>query len=171
MTSRIKNAIDVFLDALNNGTLAKGTCVACAVGNLVAHDIGVKIFKNQYEDFDTKNSLSWAWSNLFLTVSGKQNINFDKNSKHYKNGIKSISYTEFTIDELKRIEFVFETNTKIHYRDYKYFSNKEIFQDQLKGLEAVVKIMLTFDKQVDKVKKVFTEKAIANNKKQLLCQI
>ena len=43
MTERISKAIDIFLDAVNNGTLAKGTCIACAVGNLVAHGMGGEI--------------------------------------------------------------------------------------------------------------------------------
>lgn len=35
MTQRVQKAIDIFLDAINNGTLAKGSCTRCAVGNLV----------------------------------------------------------------------------------------------------------------------------------------
>ena len=49
MTPRIQEAIDVFLDAINNGTLAKGTCTACAVGNLAAHYTNGKIFRKQIQ--------------------------------------------------------------------------------------------------------------------------
>ena len=46
MTPRIQKAIDIFLDAINQGTLAKGSCAACAVGNLVAHGLNYDLINN-----------------------------------------------------------------------------------------------------------------------------
>jgi hypothetical protein len=43
MTQRFKNAIDALVYAFFNDTLAKGTCAACAVGNIVAHGWGKKV--------------------------------------------------------------------------------------------------------------------------------
>ena len=170
MTKRIQNAIDIFLDAINEGTLAKGNCVACAVGNLVAHGMGSKVV-NEDMLFVTKpfvvNSI---WSDLFMTDSdGYQSLEshnpngLDEMIKQpkYKSLRDAMEKIDFTVDELRQIEYVFETNTNIKHIDYDVHTKEEIRADQIKGLEAVVKLMLTFDEQVDDVKEVFTTKAEA----------
>jgi hypothetical protein len=74
-------------------------------------------------------------------------------------GLKAISYTDFTEEELSQIEYTFEKNTSIHADDYYFHTKEEIRQDQIKGLEAVVRVMLKFDKCQDEVQEVFTSKA------------
>ena len=170
MTKRIQNAIDIFLDAINEGTLAKGTCAACAVGNLVAHGMGSKVV-NEDMLFETKpfvvNSI---WSNLFMTDSfGYQSLwshkpnGLDEMIKQpeYKSLRDAMEKIDFTVDELRQIEYVFETNTELTYYVYRNHTKEEVRADQIKGLVAVVKLMLTFDEQVDDVKEVFTTKAEA----------
>jgi hypothetical protein len=170
MTKRIQNAIDIFLDAINEGTLAKGTCTACAVGNLVAHGMGSKVV-NEDMLFETKpfvvNSI---WSDLFSTDSyGYQSLwshkpnGLDEMIKQpeYKSLRDAMEKIDFTVDELRQIEYVFETNTELTYHVYRNHTKEEVRADQIKGLEAVVKLMLTFDEQVDDVKEVFTTKAEA----------
>ena len=73
--------------------------------------------------------------------------------------IESIKNVPFTVEELKQIEFAFETNTEISFEKYQHHSPKEIREDQIKGLAAVVKVMLSFDNQEDSVEEVFTSKA------------
>ena len=155
MTPRIQKAIDTFLDSLNEGTLAKGTCVACAVGNLVAAGAGAKIT----EDLEScAGYLNSTWSFAFSTNSeGTRRI--DKSYFDNEEVIDNISKTDFSIHELMQIEYAFETNTEISYISYDNCSRKSIRQDQIKGLEAVVKVMLSFDEQVEDVKEVFTHKA------------
>ena len=176
MTKRIQNAIDIFLDAINEGTLAKGTCVACAVGNLVAHGMESKVV-NKDGLFGTKPTfgtepfvVNSIWSNLFMTDSfGYQSLwshkpnGLDEMIKQpeYKSLRDAMEKIDFTVDELRQIEYVFETNTKIKYDAYEDHTKEEVRADQIKGLEAVVKLMLTFDEQVDDVKEVFTTKAEA----------
>lgn len=145
MTQRIKNAIDIWLDAVNNGTLAKATCAACAVGNLVAH--GLKGEINEYLVCDKENT---DWANLFVTGEGHvQNI--DLSYEDHKEVIKNIKATEFSWQELAKIEKAFETNTKIRWTRYNRYTKEEIRADQLKGLAACVQVMLNFDNCDEKV--------------------
>ena len=160
MTNRIEKAIDIFLDAVNNGTLAKGSCVACAVGNLVTHGMNGTISKTKSK-FDNYNVFesdvaSSNWSNAFVTCEGNQNI--------YVNNFKdpmvlsNVEATDFTIFELAQIEFAFEKNTKIPYNAYHLVTPEEIRADQIKGLEAVINVMMKFDEVEADVKEVFTNK-------------
>jgi len=158
MEARVERAIDIFLDAINNGTLAKGTCKACAVGNLVAAGMGAKIFKvNMVRRFgcDMAND---AWGEAFATNGFSQSV-YEKELNDPM-VIQNISATEFTWQELAAIEFAFERTTIINVMSYDDAEPSEIRADQIRGLEAVVKVMLSFsnDKESD-VKQVFTDKA------------
>lgn len=161
MTPRIQKAIDIFLDAINNSTLAKGTCAACAVGNLVAIGMNAEIEYNQEsQEFDCDKS-NHMWGSLFSTCNGVQDgsalfVSSEERDRIIK---KNIEVTDFSLEELMKIEYAFETNTKILMFDYPKKSLKKIRADQIKGLEAVVKVMLTFDEQTEDVKEVFTHKA------------
>jgi len=151
MTPRIQKAIDIFLDALNEGTLAKGTCAACAVGNLVAHGMGIKA-QIPVDDIDfQKAKENEHWASVLFRFHGPHFLK-DK-------GEKCVESTDFTKEELIHIEEAFEHNTKIFWDDYYKYSKQEIRADQLKGLEAVVEVMLQFDNQQDSVQEVFTNKA------------
>ena len=153
MTQRVSKVIDLFLDALNEGTLAKGSCVACAVGNIVAEAQGGTIYK---ESGDMKcTTVNNIWWEDFVTVSNGLQI------KKYNPAIgKQIAYdTDFTYDELAKIEYAFETAAYIHIRSYSYFLKEEIRADQIKGLEAAVKVMLSFEDSKEDVKEVFTKRA------------
>lgn len=170
MTPRIQKAIDIFLDALNNNTLAKGTCVACAVGNLVADGLKTKILVYNYSsgkvgfipsDVNLPNSI---WKNLFYTTQyfseQFQDFELKRTPEELRTQVfRAVSSTDFSIEELAQIEFAFESNTKIIFNEYHLFSKEQVKKDQIKGLEAVVKVMLSFDQQIDKVDEVFTKKA------------
>jgi hypothetical protein len=157
MTKRIEKAIDIFLDAINNGTLAKGTCVACAVGNLVRTGMGIEI------NLDSNYGDSETWRLGFCTSNGLQTRikKSDFSSYQLKLYEKAIAATDFTEDELAAIEYAFETNTQITGCSYDNdgYSKKHVRADQIKGLEAVVKVMLEFDEQSEQVEDVFTKKA------------
>lgn len=158
MTPRIKKAIDIFLDAINNGTLIKGDCTKCAVGNLVRVGMG---YGPEYrepnlgEEFihgrDDKSRKYINWSMIFCTMlNGKQNFKektYPKLFKKYPIIKQQIESTDFAVEELAKIEHTFERNAN---------NTKE---GMIKGLEAVVKVMLEFDECKDDVKEVFTEKA------------
>ena len=152
LTPRISKAIDIFLDAINNGTLAKGTCAACAVSNLVT--VANNIQCNNLDEQREKGLSSW--SDVFCTNDNKQSFNI----KYYRDKAKKqIDSTDFSLNELAAIEYAFETNTKIRHYFYEEDISKEVRADQIKGLEAVVKVMMTFDEVEAEVKEVFTKQA------------
>ena len=159
MTKRIQKAIDIFLDAINNGTLGKGSCRACAVGNLVAHGLGGKVYKTADGFESTIEEINWG--KCFSTYNNKQIVCLE-----YKNYIQNeIKATDFSLEELMQIEYAFETNTKIEYMYYDRYSIQKIKQDQIKGLEAVIKVMLTFDdikpnNESEYINEVFTSKVL-----------
>lgn len=157
LTQRIIKAIDIFLDAINGGTLAKGTCVACAVGNLVAKSKDAKIFTIGDMLFQSTKPTT-AWKYLFVTEEKRQSKRSDCPDA-VEAGLECIKDVEFTEKELAKIEYTFETNTTIDFGDYFKFSKKAIRADQIKGLEAVVKVMLEFDDCKEMVQQVFTSKA------------
>jgi hypothetical protein len=159
-------AIDVFLDAINEGSLAKGSCVACAVGNLVAHGLGGKVtidnglasFEHPWSGF-LDNS---RWSDAFCTYNtGRQKV--DRGALRRFTVIRNIEATDFTAEELMQIEYAFEMNTKIHFMSYYRYTPQQIREDQINGLAAVVKVMLSFeDKELATdalVQELFIDKA------------
>lgn len=166
ITPRVSRAIDTFLDAINNGTLVKGTCVACAVGNLVAKGMGATIEVKKYgrHTMVSCDKDVHSWNIFFQTSNGKQSgpaCNFIKASYDYvKQGELCVNSTEFTKEELAKIEFTFETNTKIRYDDYHLYADKTIKNDQIKGLSAVIEVMKTFDDCNFSIKERFVDKVL-----------
>jgi hypothetical protein len=166
ITPRIQKAIDIFLDAINNGTLAKGDCAACAVGNLVGAGLGSKItsktvFSNHFQTnklvFEASPS-NTGWSHAFATnVLGEQKVDY-KYFEHI-DVLEAVEATDFSLEELIQIEAVFENKTLIYASSYLNHTDGEIRKDQIRGLTAVVKLMMTFDEVTEDVEKVFTEKA------------
>lgn len=160
---RIQKAIDIFLDAVNGETLAKGTCTACAVGNLVAAGLGGTIqYDSEYQRLccDKPND---AWRIAFMTnpYNGSQERN--KLAEQHPSVMANVEATDFSVNELSAIEYTFETNTRILYEDYPRFSSDEIKADQIKGLSAVIEVMKTFDDQVFSVQTEFVDKLKALN--------
>ena len=162
LTPRVKRAIDIYLDAINAGTLAKGTCCACAVGNLVAAGMGAEIIieKDPFtkEDMFFCNMDIDSWSLLFMTSSSRiQKIDFDYLNDY---DVKAnISATEFKWQELAAIENAFENASEISFVNYWKYKKAQIRADQIKGIEAVIKVMMTFDDCIDvDVEEVFTNK-------------
>ncbi len=151
LNKRIENAINVFLDALNNDTLKKGSCYKCAVGSLVRDGmlkdpncvlIDEKI-KVKIGDVDNAD-----WLNLFITTPYGREIRAT-DERGVRKGLQAISYTEFTEEELSEIEHTFEKNADNYTR-----------AGMIQGLNAVVKLMLTFDdNKEDKVEEIFTKRA------------
>lgn len=157
MTPRIQKAIDIFLDALNNGTLAKGACSACACGNLVATAMGIKAFAPHN---DEEHRLSFkqpniAWMRGIHRGDGWQSL-FSREQANAQ-----IESTGFTPDEFEQIERAFERNTQIPGWFYDKHSPEKIRADQIAGLTAVIEVMMTFEEQSDNVTEVFTARAEA----------
>lgn len=170
LTERISNAIDIFLDAINEGTLAKGDCTKCAIGNLVRKGMGLS--KEEYCLGKLRSLGDGSFINWSLIFSTNNRFNYQKNKpqKFNRDNYKAIlvnyplikeqiDSTEFTVEELAKIENTFEKNTKIWFSDYIFHSKEKVREDQIRGLEAVVRVMMEFDNCEDNVKEVFTSKA------------
>lgn len=136
MTPRIKRAIDVFLEAVESGTLGSGKCTICAVGNLCAGDP------------------LWSWG--FITSDGWQSV--CKEGMETDEFKRAIAKTEFTAKELMAIEFAFETNSKISSFEYDSYTKEEIREDQINGLRAVVEVMMEFDDVQFNVEELFVQR-------------
>jgi len=156
ITPRIERAIDVFLDALNDGTLVKGTCSACAVANLVAkgmgRDINIRTVGRGF-DMDDPNA-QWMLILDESTTNAHKNIAWA-----LQEGRKGVESTDFSINELILIEEAFESEAVLFYYYYDLYPIERVRQDQINGLEAVVKVMMTFDDVKQDVEEVFTNKA------------
>jgi hypothetical protein len=160
MKERFKKAYEALYRAWENNTLAKNTCTACAVGNIVAAAQGGVITKVHNEMVDSRisficNTRNNFWDQLFVTSYGEQDI--------YKNPVleeELFKLTGYTAYELAKVEYAFETNTKINFNRYNRFTQKEIEEDQFKGLMAVMDVLIELDevKEGNEYKQNFNKK-------------
>lgn len=161
MTQRFEKAYNALLKAFMDDTLAKGTCTACAVGNIVADAMGTKVVRvsPSYFNCNRKNNF---WGDLFVTDAffHKQMIYNEKSSraKYIKARLKKL--TGYSWKELAKIEYVFETNTKVLKGLYPLTDEKEIMEDQFNGLMAVMDVLIELDniEEGNKCKEAFKNK-------------
>ena len=104
-------------DAWRNGSLRKGNCKACAVGNMLG---------------------SYEWDALFSTFRGrqvrqapKQAIHKGFGSDYVQKAVDMIDASGYTPEELMRVEFTFETARE----------GKTERQSQYNGLCAVFEVL------------------------------
>ncbi len=146
LPERFERAYQALLTAFFDETLAKCNCTACAVGNIVAAGYNTKVFKDK-DTGDLKcNVVNREWSSLFVTLSNskKQGQYFEKfYNKNYEDllAIDNVNVTGYSVEELARVEFAFETNTIISYQNYFKYTRNEIMEDQYNGLMAVVDVL------------------------------
>lgn len=160
MTQRFEKAYNALYNAFMNDTLAKGSCAACAVGNIVADAMGGKVYKRSTGLYDCDVENSW-WSVMFMTNQHGQRINTVKQDSRvivYRHRIEEL--TGYTWKELAEVERVFEQNTKIRHSCYCNYSEKKIMEDQFNGLMAVMDVLIEFDniEEGNKCKETFKNK-------------
>lgn len=98
--------------AYMNNTLRRGNCSACAVGNLVAHGMGMKVALSRPGYFINKLSVDFVpskWDCVFITSFGRQSFHHGNYFGDAKKQIDSTGYTPF---ELAKIEFAFESSDR-----------------------------------------------------------
>jgi hypothetical protein len=136
---RFDRAIKALVSAFFDETLAKGTCYACAVGNIVAKCIGGKVIKTSNSfTCDIDNT---TWENVFITEMFRQRTcpeNYEINAEGCKDQIDATGYSW---TELAKVEKAFEKNTIIAWKGYTDYTKDEIMQDQYNGLMAVVEVL------------------------------
>lgn len=111
-----ENTVGILVKAYQNDTLRHGNCVACAVGNIVAANLGICDIQNPFEWREKAQEVPdivSGWSSVFMTgiQSKKQTVrpeilDFDKTAK------LQIDSTGYTWQELAKVEYAFETASK-----------------------------------------------------------
>lgn len=115
------HSVGVLVQAYFDGTLEHGNCYACAVGNMVAAGLGVRVVKDHGsfirnirwdngEDYPAGGFNEFnenGWGALFATTDRRQEI--DEKFLQSKRVQEQISATGYSWRELARIEFAFES--------------------------------------------------------------
>ena len=154
-SKRFDVAIASLMKGYMNGTLAKGNCAACAVGNMVAGATGRTIKKSQdfdgEVDFDFVNVIGHinnpSWQLVFSTNPRDRRLSRKERQviemQYYKGSAQlEIDATGYNVQELADVEWAFEKATKIMFHDYhKKRDKRKIDEDQLNGLYAVVDVL------------------------------
>lgn len=141
---KFHRTVSILVKAYLNDTLAHGACTACAVGNLVAENLNLKI-SNSLNWLDSKGqSICTYWDNVFMTPDGLQRINPYSYRGEAK---KQIDATGYTWQELARIEFAFESAPG--------FTSKKMDDEvwMFNGLMAVVDVLCEIHGMDDVAKK------------------
>lgn len=126
MKERGQKAYDALVKAFFEGTLAKGTCACCAVGNIVASYHGIEIPGNLWDDRRLHESMAID----IVTIWGGFICN------------PAAGYSAY---EISLIEAAFEGATEIRWEQYKRRSESEIIADQYNGLCAVFDVLVRLD--------------------------
>lgn len=155
-TERFEKAYDALVQAFFKGTLGKGDCSACAVGNIVAAANGIDLKINKTYGICESSGDNYSWGILFATSDGRQECRtsamvhttgiFDPSDPNdIKQALSILEPTGYSEEELAQVEYVFETNAQINLSRYRYCNQEEIIQDQYNGLCAVVDVLLRLD--------------------------
>lgn len=131
--------VNVLVQAFLNDELEHKRCTACAVGNIVADALKVK--PRRYENCLTtieSNLLftdgSYAvWPKLFCTAGRQQRTygGTELNDFSNQDALDQIAKTGYSVDELAKIEFAFETAPTSPGKEVRMFE----------GLMAVVDVL------------------------------
>ena len=160
MTQRFEKAYNALYNAFMNDTLASGTCSACAVGNIVADAMGGKVEKLNTIEFICDIDNEW-WNNLFITSSNGQEISKLKDDSCVKYFRKKIfDLTGYRWNELAKVEYAFEKNTRMKIGEYDEHTEQEVMEDQFNGLMAVMDVLIKLDEVIEgqKYKDTFKKK-------------
>lgn len=110
MKATFENTVSILVKAYLNDTLQHGDCAACAVGNIIAANIGAKVVpeKINCNGYWKRNhdNLTIAWNDVFMTPF-RENQRFQL--ENYKGQIKrQIDASGYSVHDLAKIEFAFE---------------------------------------------------------------
>lgn len=126
------HTIGVLVKAFIEGTLAHGTCQACAVGNIVADAIDVKLTKNLGE---FSGVVSWDREHPMWDVIVLPTL-LPSSNEEQKLSLAQVQATGYTAVELRKIENAFESAACIG-RTY----SPRFDYDGFNGLMAVVDVL------------------------------
>lgn len=159
MTKRFQKAYDSLVRAFFEDTLAKGTCIACACGNIIFDAVGERVTAEDMIAEDKDMARCEKRDRAFELWGNKRNMRQGlwKAEPQFEGVINEAGYTT---EEFAAIENAFEGNTRIPYHMYRIIAEKEVLEDQYRGLCAVVDVLLELDKDSgspDELKQKFRE--------------
>lgn len=128
---RFEKAIKALIKGFFNGTLRKGSCAACACGNIIAAAMNEPIAN------DIRSEGKAVYDSWYDTVLNVDHYNDIRHSE----GLEYIEMTGYSLFEFARIEQAFEENTEIYGSDYEDYSPERVMQDQYRGLCAVIDVL------------------------------
>lgn len=150
-----KKTTDILFNAYFNDTLRHNMCTACAVGNIVAANMGYEVCKS-LTPISERPTIDWRkdgehipfnWSQVFITPSADI-IQYLHPENYIDEAKKEIDSTGYSVNELARIEYAFETAPKgKNDEDYMY-----------NGLVAVIDVLNDIHQvDIDVEKERFTQ--------------
>ncbi len=107
--------VGILVKSYMNDTLQHGTCTACAVGNIICHNMYNGDHRKWWQTFFA-NVLNGdgSWSHVFSTApddTGKLSQRFDA-SRCVDAALEQVKSTGYTVEELAQIEYAFEIVTQ-----------------------------------------------------------
>ena len=168
MTDRLENAIDVLSTAYLQGELEAGVCQACAVGNMLqgqsewrsmfytSYQNGSPIRRIRHKRYWDKpeklrDKLNTYFSKKYIHFSGK-----------YDALMAAIDETGYSIHELSKIEYAFETAFGEAMIDMSNTPHKEREdRAQFKALMAVVDLLFEMEENINETEKEEAKAAFA----------
>jgi hypothetical protein len=114
------HSVWVLTKAYLNGNLQNGNCAACAVGNLIADALGIRVTRlitaKDHEHYGHPgNRLIWvgAEPNWLGALFGKRDDDFA--DEHGYSRDEQLAATGYSLDELSSIEVAFESARRMNY--------------------------------------------------------
>jgi hypothetical protein len=143
MKAEFQNTVSILVKAFLEGTLLKGDCRACAVGNICAaatnRVITILDKDGRYDQrrglWYNKNGMAVypQWGCLFTSANGEQELYYKKpkhDPQYFAEAYADIEATGYSVEELARVEFAFES-AQLGYNEEAEFA----------GLMAVVDVL------------------------------
>lgn len=156
-SERFNNAINALVKGYFNDTLGKGSCVACAVGNIVAYCNNLTIIKKKCTTFLS----GLEYTNLKVNTDFEMDNWYSLLSQYRIGGSTNtiVEKTGYTLNEISKIECAFEEATKISFVNYDDYSKETVSEDQFNGLMAVVEVLCKLDNivEVQEIKEMFVK--------------
>ena len=143
--------VAILVKAYLNDTLQHFNCCACAVGNIVAANMGLKLVKDGCGEleWDGRNTPSFrhGWASCFSTSYGNQTTNYD-NYNIIFSAKEEIDSTGYSVEELAEIELVFER---------KRHTRAPIFSGLMSVVDVLIKIHEASETECAEAKQLFVK--------------
>lgn len=142
--------VNILVQAYLNNSLIHCDCSACMVGNLVASNMGIKM--SVAENYFNIIGAEWIgeephWHKVFYTQPDTKKQIFKKTSYRGK-AKKQIESTGYSLKELAKMEYVFETAPGFKTTNYDPQDEEWMFN----GLMAVIDVLCDIHEMNDEAK-------------------